>query len=72
MWCNLYFVSYEIWFLMRLAKLGHYTLMAPFVASYRYMDDLCILNHLEIGQFLQPDMPRDPNNPYWVYPLPIV
>lgn len=57
---------------MRLAKLGRYPPMSPFLFPYRYINDLCILNHPEIGQFLQPDMPRDPSKPYWIYPLPIV
>lgn len=72
LWCNLYFVTYEIQFFIRLAKLGLYFHMSSFLHAYRYIDDLCVLNHPEVLKFLQPLSPRLPTCPFWIYPLPIV
>lgn len=46
LWCNLYFVSYEIKFVQRIARLQQHHLLPLFEAAYRYIDDLCILNNL--------------------------
>lgn len=72
LWCNLYFVAYEIQFMMWLAKLGHFYLMPAFAHAYQYIDDLCMLNHPDILNFLQPNTPCDQSNPFWIYPLPLV
>lgn len=54
LWCNLYFASYEVWFFLMLAAIGRYDLMINFKSTYRYIDDLCILNHPDIIFFLDP------------------
>jgi hypothetical protein len=72
LWCNLYFLYYEANFITRLAKLGRTDLMKRFRHSFRYIDDLCILNNGDILQFLDPKAERVPSNPYWIYPLDIV
>lgn len=71
-WCNLYFATYEIQFMMCLEKLGLYCHMPSFSHMYRYTDDLCVLNNSDILKFLQPTMIHDQNCPFWIYPLPIV
>lgn len=43
-----------------------------FEFSYRYIDDLCLLNNPCITQFLKPSTLRSPSNPFWIYPLDIV
>jgi hypothetical protein len=72
LWCNLYFLHYEVGFITRLAKLGRTDLKKRFRHSFRYIDDLCILNNGDILQFLDPKAERIPSNPYWIYPLGIV
>lgn len=72
LWCNLYFLHYEASFISRLATLGRTDLMKRFKHSFRYIDDLCILNNGDISQFLDPNSERIPSNPYWIYPLGIV
>lgn len=72
LWCNLYFMTYEIRFLLRLAALGRYDLMHHFQACFRYIDDLCVLNNETIHLFLQPEALRTSDNPFWIYPLGIV
>lgn len=72
LWCNLYFLQYEASFITRLAKLGRTDLMKRFMYSFRYIDDLCVLNNGDIAQFLDPNSERIPSNPYWIYPLGIV
>lgn len=72
LWCNLYFLQYEASFITRLAKLGRTDLMKRFRYSFRYIDDLCVLNNGDIAQFLDPNSERIPSNPYWIYPLGIV
>lgn len=72
LWCNLYFLYYEATFISRLAKLGRTDLMRRFRYSYRYIDDLCILNNGDMQQFLDPNSKRDSSNPFWIYPLDIV
>lgn len=71
-WCNLYFVSYEIKFIQRLAWLQLHHLLQLFKFSYRYIDNLCILNNPSIALFLDPTTPRSPSNPFWIYPLDVV
>ena len=72
LWCNLYLLSYEIKFIQRLAKLGRADLMNRFQFAFRYIDDLCWLNVGDAGLFLDPEQPRTPDNPYWIYPLDII
>lgn len=72
LWCNLYFVAFEIQFMLRLAKLGMFSLMPLFFLSFRFIDDLCVLNNPDILKFLQPDSQRNPASSFWIYPLPIV
>lgn len=72
LWCNLYFMSYEVRFLLRLASLGRYDLLHHFQSCFRYIDDLCVLNNEVIHLFLQSDAPRTADNPFWIYPLGIV
>lgn len=72
LWCNLYFLYYEASFITRLAKLGRMDLMKRFQYSFRYIDDLCILNNGDMTQFLDPNADRVSTNPYWIYPLGIV
>ena len=55
LWCNLYFLYYEAGFVTRLAKLGRTDLMKRFRYAFRYINDLCILNNGDIGQFLDPN-----------------
>lgn len=71
-WCNLFFVSYEIKFLQRIARLQQHHLLHLFEFSYRYIDDLCIINNPRIAQFLDPTAPRTPDNPIWIYPLNVI
>ena len=72
LWCNLWFLHYEASFINRLAKLGRTDLMKQFRHSFRYIDDLCVLNNGDISQFLDPSSKRVPSNSYWIYPLGIV
>lgn len=72
LWCNLYFVSYEIKFIQRLARLQQHHLLQLFEFSYRYINDLCILNNPCISRFLDPTAPRSSTNPFWIYPLNVV
>jgi hypothetical protein len=72
LWCNLYFLQYEASFITRLARLGRTDLIKRFQHSFRYIDDLCILNNGDISQFLDPNADRVSTNPYWIYPLGIV
>lgn len=72
LWCNLYFLYYESTFIARLASLGRVDLMNRFKHSFRYIDDLCILNNGDTLQFLDPNSIRTPSNPFWIYPLNIV
>lgn len=58
--------------MMRLAKLGLYTIMPKFLLTYCYIDDLCVLNNPDILLFLQPKRPREPSCPFQIYPFPIV
>lgn len=57
LWCNLYFVAYEIQFMMRLAKLGLYIHMSSFKFAYHYIDNLCMLNNPDILKLLQSSTP---------------
>ena len=72
LWCNLYFLYYETSFISRLATLGRTDLMRRFRYSFRYIDDLCILNNGDILQFMDPNAERVASNPFWIYPLGIV
>lgn len=72
LWCNMYFLHYEINFIARLASLGRTDLMRRFRYSFRYIDDLCILNNGDVLQFLDPNAERVASNPFWIYPLGIV
>jgi hypothetical protein len=72
LWCNLYFLYYETGFISRLATLGRTDLMRRFKYSFRYIDDLCILNNGDILQFMDPNSERIASNPFWIYPLGIV
>ena len=72
LWCNLYFLYYETSFISRLATLGRTDLMKRFRHSFRYIDDLCILNNGDIQQFMDPNAERVASNPFWIYPLQIV
>lgn len=71
-WCNLYFISYKIKFLQRLARLQQHHFLPLFEYTYRYIDDFCTLNNPRIANFLDPQQPRLPMNPFWIYPLDIV
>lgn len=51
LWCNLYFMAYVIRFLLLMASLNRYDLLQHFRFSFRYIDDLCILNN-ELIQLL--------------------
>lgn len=46
--------------------------MTRFKYSFRYTDDLCILNGGDTTKFLNPNSERIPSNPFWMYPLDIV
>lgn len=70
--CNMYFLHYEASFISRLATLGRTDLMKRFRYSFRYIDDLCILNNGDVLQFLDPNSERVASNPFWIYPLGIV
>ena len=72
LWCNLYFLYYGANFITRLGKLGRTDLMKRFRSSFRYIDDLCVLNNGDISQFFNPNSERVLSNPYWIYPLGIV
>lgn len=72
LWCNLYFLAYEIQFLLRLSALHWYDLMQYFRSAFRYIDDLCILNNEIIHLFLQPESLRVDENPFWIEPLEVV
>lgn len=72
LWCNLYFLHYETSFISRLGALGRIDLMKRFRHSFRYIDDLCILNNGDVLQFLDPNAERVASNPFWIYPLGIV
>lgn len=72
LWCNTYFIAYELQFMQRLAQLKEFEVMRLFHHAYRYIDDLCIINHPSICRFLQPQAIRSPDNPYWIYPLDVV
>ena len=71
-WCNLYLASYEIQFIQRLAQLGCMDLLSKFKSAFRYIDDLCFINVQNPRDFLSPEQPRTPNNPYWIYPLHVL
>jgi hypothetical protein len=68
-WCSMYLLSYETKFLQRLARLGRMDLMSKFRHTFRYIDDLCMLNMLNPWDFLSPLQPRTEENPFWIYPL---
>ena len=72
LWCNLYLLSYEIKFIQRLARLGKADMMTKFQFAFRYIDDLCWLNVGNAEIFLDPQQPRTPDNPFWIYPLDII
>lgn len=72
LWCNLYFLTYEIRFMLRLASLNQYDLMQHFKSCFWYIDDLCILNNEVIHLFLQPEAIRTDLNPLWIYSLGVV
>lgn len=72
LWCNLYFMAYEVRFITRLIKLKRYDLLPMFEHSYRYIDDICILNAPTIAYFLDANQMRTPDNPWWIYPLDIL
>jgi hypothetical protein len=72
LWCNMYLIYYESQFILRLARLGRKDLMARFQYAYRYIDDLCWLNNGQPEQFLSPQQERNPNNPFWIYPLQVL
>lgn len=69
MWCNLYFMAYEICFISRLILLRRFDLLDIFEQAYRYNDDICVLNAPSIDKFLDPDQDRSSDNPWWIYPL---
>lgn len=69
LWCNLYLHAYEINFIRRLARLNRYDLLCLFQHTYRYMDDLCCINNLDMRSFLDKEQQRIPDNPFWIYPL---
>jgi hypothetical protein len=71
-WYNLYLLSYEIQFIQRLARLGRSGLLSKFKHAYRYIDDLCFININNPTDFLLPDQPRTPDNPFWIYPLDVL
>lgn len=72
LWCNLYFMAYEIQFVTRLVRLGLYGLLPRLEHTYQYIDDICALNNQEFTRFLDPDQPRVSDNPWWIYPLDLV
>jgi hypothetical protein len=72
MWCNMYLLAYEIQFIQRLARLGRSDLLSKFKSSFRYIDDLCLINVHNPREFLSPDQPRVANNPFWIYPLDVL
>jgi hypothetical protein len=71
-WCNLYLLAYEVQFIQRLPSLGRTDLLSKFQFAFRYIDDLCWFNVMNPQDFLSPDQPRVPSNPYWIYPLHIL
>lgn len=72
LWCNLYFMAYEIQFISRLLKLRRFDLLHLFEQAYRYIDDICILNAPTITSFLDPSHERIAENLQWIYPLNLV
>ena len=71
-WCNMYFLSYEIKVIQRLTRLKRNDLMSKFQYVYHYIDDLCLLNVQNPREFLDPHQIRTENNPYWIYPLNVL
>jgi hypothetical protein len=71
-WCNLYFFWYESTFILRLATLKRQDLLPLFKHCHRYIDDLGVFNNPQIRSFLNPNANRAEDNPYWIYPLPLV
>lgn len=72
LWCNMYLLFYETRFIMRLVELGRCDLLEKFQHAYRYIDDLCWFNTGLPLQFLSPNQPRVPENPFWIYPLDVL
>lgn len=72
LWCNLYFMAYEIRFISRLVLLGRFDLINTFEHASRYIDDICILNALDILKFMDINQCRMDENPWWIYPLGLV
>jgi hypothetical protein len=70
--CNIYFLFYQCWFIMKLAKWSRIYIMGNFKYSTRYMDDICWINVGDPNFFLGPHDPRMDDNPFRVYPLKIV
>jgi hypothetical protein len=68
-WCNIYLLYYEWRFIDRLLRLQQQYLLPLFSRWFRYIDDLRVINNPIILKFLDPQQSRDPNNPFWIYPL---
>ena len=62
-------MSYEARFIQCLARLGRCDMLARFKYAFCYIDDLCLINITNPREFLSPDQPRLPDNPFWIYPL---
>jgi hypothetical protein len=70
--CNIYFISYQCQFIMKLAKSNRIDIMGNFKYAARYMDDICWINVGDPNFFLDPHNHRMDDNPFKVYPLNIV
>ncbi|KAG0568196.1 hypothetical protein KC19_6G001700 [Ceratodon purpureus] len=72
LWCNIYLMTYEVKFIQRLASMGRKDLLNKFRYAFRYIDDICWVNVGNPQDFLSPEQPRTPDNPFWIYPLHIL
>ena len=72
LWCNLYFMYYEILFIKKLARLGCFEALEAFYLSFRYIDDLCFINNYYLLEFISSNPSLDPNIAQGIYPLNIV
>ncbi|GBG63128.1 hypothetical protein CBR_g36615 [Chara braunii] len=67
-WCNLYFFRYEFESIIRLLRSGNKHLVALFVHTFRYMDDLNSINNTSIREFLMENHLLNEEDPICLYP----
>ena len=61
LWCNIYFMTYEVHFIIPLARLQCPNLLAKFAHVYYYIDDIHWLKMENLLDFLFPTQPCMPN-----------